>query len=254
MSKSARLIGITLISIASAVTSVPSFAQPLSAEAIMQAISTDKRTAGEAARDEGRNPGAVLSFLGLARGMKVLDVMAAAGWYTEVISLSLGDTGTVYSQNAPATLKMRGGAYDKALTERLANGRLPNVVRVDRDLKDLGLAGEIDLALTALNLHDLYNRDPDSALAMLVAVKEALKPGGVLGIVDHIGLPGGDNAKLHRMTKEQAVALAEKAGFTVESSDALRNPADDHSKMVFDPSIRGHTDRFLLKLTKPEAM
>jgi len=69
--------------------------------------------------------------------------------------------------------------------------------------------------------------------------------------VDHVGNPGADNAGLHRMTKAQAVSLAERAGFNVESSDVLANSEDDHTKMVFAPGLRGNTDRFVLKLTKP---
>jgi len=251
MCRTIRRIGLALIPIIIVLSPAPLLADPLSADAITSAITTDRRTAGDADRDGGRKPGEVLSFLGLSSGMKVMDVMASGGWYTEVLSLSLGETGTVYAQNIPAFLQFREGAYDKAMSARLVDGRLPNVVRLDRDFSDLGLANEIDLAITALNLHDIYNRDPAQALGMLRAIKSVLKPHGVLGVVDHNGADGNDNAKLHRMTLAQAVALAREAGFMVEPSDLLRNPDDDLSQIVFAPGIRGNTDRFLLKLIKP---
>jgi predicted methyltransferase len=78
-----------------------------------------------------------------------------------------------------------------------------------------------------------------------------LKAGGILGISDHIGDDGNDNAALHRMPEQQAIALARDAGFEVTSSDLLRVHSDDHSRSVFDPRLARATDRFLLRLLKP---
>lgn len=218
---------------------------------IRQAIDTPVRSAEDRARDDDRKPAEVLAFLDLQPGMTVLDVMASGGWYTEVLSHSVGEEGKVYAHNTPAFLQFREGAYDKALDARLADDRLKNVVRINKDFNDLGLENEIDLAISALNFHDLYNRSEEAALEMLHAIKKALKPGGVFGLIDHNGKPGADNASLHRMPKEDAIALARKAGFEVSQSDLLTNPNDDHSQMVFAPGMRGKTDRFLLKLSKP---
>jgi predicted methyltransferase len=129
------------------------------------------------------------------------------------------------------------------------------VERLDREIGDLGLApGSVDAALTALNFHDIYNGSgPDAAKGFLQVVLTILEPGGVLGIIDHVGVAGADNEKLHRIEPEKVVELAKTVGFVVEArSDLLANPADDHTKGVFDPSIRGKTDRFLLRLRKPE--
>jgi predicted methyltransferase len=80
----------------------------------------------------------------------------------------------------------------------------------------------------------------------------ALKPGGVLAVIDHVGVAGQDNAKLHRMLPQQARDVLTKAGFTIEAeSKLLANPADDHTKIVFDPSVRGHTDQFVFRARKP---
>jgi predicted methyltransferase len=73
----------------------------------------------------------------------------------------------------------------------------------------------------------------------------------VLGVIDHAGNPGADNAELHRVEEKLVREAARAAGFEVESSDLLRNPEDDRSKNVFDPAVRGRTDRFLLKLRRP---
>lgn len=206
-------------------------------------------------RDAGRKPAEVLAFLGVEPGMTVMDLIAAGGYYTEVLSEAVGPEGTVYAQNPPFVLRYREGANDEELTGRLAEGRLPNVRRLDQDLADVDLPpGSIDLAITALNFHDIYHAEggPEAAHAFLTRVRELLAPGGVLGIVDHAGDAGRDNAALHRVEERKVVAAVEKAGFKVAGkSDVLRNPGDDRSKTVFDPSIRGRTDRFVLKLRKP---
>ena len=80
-----------------------------------------------------------------------------------------------------------------------------------------------------------------------------LKPGGVMGVVEHVGAEGADNTSLHRMQPGHARAAATAAGFVIQAeSDLLANPDDDHSLMVFNEDIRGKTDRFILKLRKPE--
>ncbi|MDG1203947.1 MAG: methyltransferase domain-containing protein, partial [Pseudomonadales bacterium] len=192
----------------------------------------------------------VLAFLGIEPGMQVLDVIAASGYCTEALAMTVGQDGPVYAQNADFVLRMREGYNVKALSARLSNNRLANVVRLDTELTDLQLtANSLDAAFTALNLHDVYNRSPEAAVDMLSNIKSLLKPGGIMGVVDHNGDPSQDNAKLHRMTQSQAIEVAEKAGFIVESSDVLANPNDDKSQNVF--ASRGATDRFVLKLTKP---
>ena len=79
-----------------------------------------------------------------------------------------------------------------------------------------------------------------------------LAPGGVLGISDHIGLPENNNRDLHRMPVQRAIELAEQAGLRFNESRLLENPEDDYQAQHFDPRLARHTDRFLLKLTKPD--
>ena len=113
----------------------------------------ESRSTEDKARDGGRKPAEVITFLGVEPGMTVIDVIAASGYYTEVLSRAVGPLGKVYAQNPAAVLKFREGANDKALNHRLADNRLPNVIRWDREATALGIApGSIDLAMTAPKL------------------------------------------------------------------------------------------------------
>ena len=220
---------------------------------LAEQLAASGRSYADKARDEARRPAEVLDFLGIGPGMTVMDLLASGGWYTEVLSVAVGPEGTVYAQNPPMLLGFNDNAYDKAITARLADNRLPNVIRLDRDEGDTGLEpGSLDAALTALNLHDRHNFGSGEDVAIpLAAVKDLLKPGGVLGVIDHYGDPDKDNTWLHRLNVATALPIIEAAGFEIESSDLLRNPDDDRTLLVFDPAIRGKTDRLLYKLTKP---
>ena len=215
-----------------------------------------ERSDEDKARDVHRKPTEVLEFLGLKTGDTVVDVWAAGGWYTEVLSNAVGDDGHVYSQNSPAVLRFRDGKHDKALTARLADGRLGNVERIDVKLADSSISEDsVDLAITALNFHDVYNKNgAEAAVEFMASVYAVLKPGGTFGVIDHAGNAGADNTDIHRIDPALAKTAAIEAGFVVEAeSDLLAHPEDDHTKMVFDPTLRGETDRFILRLRKPES-
>ena len=234
----------------------PAVATADRAAELAKALASEERSAEDRARDAGRQPAQVIAFLGIEPGDTVLDLVAAGGYYTEVLSAAVGETGTVHAQNPPYVLRFREGAADKAMTARLADERLPNVTRHDADLASLQIEpGSVDAALTALNFHDIYNsRGKDAAVAWLRGVHHLLEPGGVLGIIDHAGKAGADNKELHRIEESLVKAAIEESPLVLEaSSDLLRNPDDDHTKGVFDEAIRGRTDRFLLRLRKPEA-
>ena len=215
------------------------------------ALSASARSDADKDRDVARKPAEVLVFIEIEPGMTVLDIAASAGWYTEVLSIAVGEDGTVYSQNLQAALERRNGANDKALTARLADDRLPNVVRADGEIGAIE-PGSIDVAFTALNFHDTYNfAGAEAAAALLAEFYAVLKPGGVLALIDHAGDPDQNNTKLHRIPKQIVVDLAADSGFILEAeSDALAHPEDDRTEMVFG-EIRGKTDRFVLKLRKP---
>ncbi|MDH3511527.1 MAG: methyltransferase [Gammaproteobacteria bacterium] len=229
-------------------------AEGWSADQLAAALDNEGRAQADKDRDAARKPADVIAFSGIESGMVVLDVMASAGYYTEVLSVAVGEDGTVYSQNPIRMLQFRDGATDKALSTRLADERLANVVRVDGSMSEIDVAaGSLDAAFTALNFHDTYYMaGEDVAAAWLQQIFEKLKPNGFLMLIDHAGDPDQDNAKLHRIPKRIAVDLATKAGFVVEAdSDVLSHPEDDKTQMVFAREIRGKTDRFVLKLRKP---
>ena len=213
------------------------------------ALAAPDRPAANKTRDAARKPIESVQFFGIKTGDDVIDMVAAAGWFTEVLSAAVGPSGKVYSQN-PVFLVQPD--------EKQLHDRLGNVQGVHVPLNQTNLAGSLDAAVTAQNLHDVYNGYGDQAggeapaVEFLKAIYAVLKPGGTLGLIDHIGIAGQDNAVLHRMLPQQARDALTKAGFTIEAeSTILANPADDHTKGVFDPAIMGHTDQFMFRARKP---
>ncbi len=205
-------------------------------------------------RDAGRKPIQVIEFLGIKPGMTVMDMFTAGGYYTEVLAAAVGPSGRVYAQNIDFLLTMNDGANDAALTARLAGNRLPNVVRLDAELDELGIEpGSLDAIMFALNFHDVYNgRGEEAALGLLRLMGSLLKPGGVIGLIDHHGDPDNDNAALHRIDATIVRELIPRAGLVLEAESALLgNPDDDRTRRVFAPELRGHTDRFLMRIRKP---
>lgn len=213
------------------------------------------RSDDDKVRDAQRKPDQVLTFLGLRSGDTVLDIWSSGGWYSEVLSIVVGPEGKVLSQNSPAVLAFRDGYYDQALSVRLDGDRLPNVERINTTVAEAGITpASVDFAFTALNFHDVYNRQgKEGAAEFLAAIFDALKPGGTLGLIDHVGDADADNTSLHRIEPSLVDEVAVEAGFIIEAkSDLLAHAEDDHTKIVFDPTLRGDTDRFILRLRKPE--
>jgi predicted methyltransferase len=244
--KAQRWAAAAVLAVLGACLTTLAAANPWTAEQLSKALAEASRPQADRDRDANRKPAELMAFLGVERGMTALDLIAGGGYLTEVLSVAVGREGKVYMQNPPG-LSARVG-------DRLANDRLPNVVKVEGNLPNPAVApGSVDFAITAMNFHDIYNRDAAAGEAFMKNVFEALKPGGVFGVVDHRGNDGADNAKLHRVTKQAAIDTAKAVGFVVEAeSDVLANPADDRTLPVSDPSIRGKTDQFTLKLRKPK--
>lgn len=215
------------------------------------ALATAGRSDADTDRDADRKPAEVLAFAGATPGMMV---MAASGWYTEVLAVAAGPDGTVYAENPRWLLEAMNGAPDKALTKRLQDNRLPNVQRKDAGLDEGTVPPDsVDVALTALNFHDTVDRFGDEAgVAQLNQIYAALKPGGALILIDHSGIAGLDNKKLHRIEEFVVAGLVAQTQFQIEGEGGmLRHPEDDMPQMVFGKDIRGKTDRFVLKLRKP---
>lgn len=223
-----------------------SSASALDIAALERAMANPDRPAADKERDASRKAPQVLDFMGLEAGDTVVDLIAIGGWYTEVLSYAVGDSGKVYMQNNPSPFVDRNM---ETINDRLA--RLSNVEHVLGPLSDVP-AGSVDFAMTALNFHDIYNGTPEAAQAILGQLALLLKDGGILAVVDHEGSPGADNTALHRIAFDDAVkALVASGDFAlVATSNILDNSADDHSVGPFDPSLGRNTDRFVMKLVK----
>lgn len=224
---------------------------------LRRALADPSRGETDFTRDDIRRPVEVLEFLGIRSGMTVMDVYAAGGYYTFILSKALGPEGVVLAQNTERGLRFKEDRQEitqgEALNSKILEGDLTNVRQLIGNVTTLDLSdGSLDAALLMLTLHDSFNNSPDRALELLRSLYGYLAPGGILGISDHIGLPENNNRDLHRMPVQRAIELAEQAGFLVQRSRLLENPEDDHNRSIFDPRLARHTDRFLLKLTKPD--
>ena len=224
---------------------------------VATAVADAGRPADATALDAGRKPAEVLRFLGLEAGDRALDVMTGAGYYAELMAKAVGPKGSVVALEPPVFLSEKG----KTAWDALA-ARAPNVELLLQMPGEMKLApASFDFALLHMVYHDFYwesaqykfpRMDPDAALKTLFA---AMKPGGIVGVVDHVGLPGDTRVaadKLHRIDPATVKADFARAGFVLDGeSDLLRIPADDGTKLVFDPAVRGKTDRFLFRFRKP---
>ena len=217
------------------------------------AMNSPDRPEEDWGRDFDRRPIEVIEFFGIDSGMTVLEIMAGSGYYTELLSAAVNYNGKVYAQNDIMVMRMRYAAIEKAISHRLAGNRLPNVELLQKNVTDLKLEQTVDAATLILNLHDLYIfGGEDKALNILNSIMQLLKPGGILGIVDHIGAPDQENTYLHRIDPVIVEELLYRAGFIVTGrSDILTNPEDDHTLHVFEPDIRGKTDRMVIRAIKP---
>ena len=212
------------------------------------ALLSPERPFEDKERDAARRPIQTVQFLGIETGDTVIDVIAAGGWFTEVLSAAVGSSGKVLAQNPDFFVSQP----NFAATEKARHDRLGNVQAVHGELAAAGIVAQADAAVTALNLHDIYNGQGGEAAAVAFAkgVYDALKPGAVFGVIDHVGIEGQNNAQFHRLQVAQARDVLTKAGFTIEAeSDILRNPGDDHTKPVRDMGRR--TDQLLIRARKP---
>jgi len=211
------------------------------------ALASPDRPAEDKARDAVRKPIETVQFVGIKTGQTVIDVVAAGGWFTEVLSAAVGPSGKVLAQNPDFFVNREGFAA----AEKARHDRLGNVTAVHGELAANNIVGQADAAITALNLHDMYGMGgEDGAVAFLKPVYDALKPGGVFGVIDHAGIAGQDNKAFHRIEARNARDALVKAGFTIEAeSNILANPEDDHTKPVRD--MERHTDQFLILARKP---
>ena len=225
---------------------------------IERVLAAPSRSAADRERDARDKPAEVLALAKFKRGDTVADILAGGGYYSEILSGIVGPQGKVLLVNNPGY----DGFGKKGYSERLAGNRLPNVQHIVGPSDALGMGENVlDGAVIVMSYHDLYWVDDKQgwpkvdAGQFLDQIVRALKPGGVLLVVDHSAKQGSGSADaqtLHRIDEQFAIADFRKHGLAWEAAiPVLRNADDDRSKNVFDPAIRGQTDRFVHLYRKP---
>lgn len=227
-------------------------ASPKIASTIAAAVADPNRPKDHREADALRKPAETLVFSGVRPGMTVGEFYPGGGYFTRMISDVVGPKGHVYGIENDRWK----GAVD-ANKELVASGKWKNVSMDVQPFGTVNFPKPVDIAWVTQNYHDLKiaKYGTVDTLAFDRAVYKALKPGGIFFILDHQGAPGltdADIEKLHRINRDVVVKEVTSAGFKlVDEGNFLRRPGDDHTKPIFDESIRGHTDQYALKFVKP---
>jgi predicted methyltransferase len=222
------------------------------------AVSKPGRPPQDLAQDAQRKPTEVLAFFGVQPGMSALDLFAGDGYFTEILAAIVGPAGRVVAHNNQAYLD----GVREQLDRRFAGSRLANVEPLRAEGDELELTpGRFDFVLLSAVYHDVYYVDEArnwpriDGSRLLAELFASMKPGATLGLIDHAAAPGSPpetGGTLHRIDPAIVKRDFAAAGFVLEAeSDVLRNPGDDLTKGVFDPAVRGRTDRFVLKFRHP---
>ena len=247
----------TLFLAALMATAIPVTASAAPADVKASVAATAARNPDSVKLDESRKPAEVLKFLGLQQGMWVADPFGGNLYWAEITAPAVGPKGRV-------TIWEPKQFYDQKTYDSYTafKAKQPNVWLRVSPMEAPDLPGKYDFMLINMDYHDVYwesakygivKMDPDQWLKVSY---DSMKPGAVVGVVDHVANPGDTRdtvQKLHRIDPNTVKGDFKKAGFVLEAeSNILRNPADDHSLLVFDPKIRGKTDRFVFKFRKPK--
>ncbi len=248
-------------------------APALDRDALAQALAASHRSPANVARDPYRHPREVIEFFGIRADSVVVEILpGSAGYYMEILAPLLQDKGRYVAASrdnaaAPQYLADHAKLLARLQAEPQLYGKVA-VTQFNAGLHDIAPAGSTDFVLSFRNLHNWVERN--EAEGALRAFHRALKPGGILGVVDHRGrtdLSQEAQMKSGYLRQDYAIALIEKAGFRlVASSEANANPKDtkDHPAGVWTlpPTYRlkdqdrekyraiGESDRFTLKFEK----
>jgi predicted methyltransferase len=221
---------------------------------VAAAVADPGRPQADRDLDPLRKPGDLLTFAGISTGQKVVDVFAGP-YFDRLFADAVGATGKVYMFIPAEVVKMKEAPA-------LANGSAPfpdhpNIIALTAPINAFAVPESVDVIWIRQNYHDLYDpfMGPADVPAFNKAVYNALKPGGLYIVIDHAA-PDGSGLASTNTTHRIDPAVVKKdlaaAGFEfVAESEVLRNPADPHTALVFDKSIRGHTDQFIYKFRKP---
>lgn len=268
------LLGLHLL----AGTSSPALAADID-RALSSAVNGAHRDAAQVARDPWRNPQATLAFFGIRPDMSVVEIWpGAAGWYTEILAPYLRAHGQLYAahfnhDSSAAFFRESRAVFEAKLA---ANPKIYDRVRLTTfnppEHVDIAPPGSVDAVLTFRNVHNWYMRGGGEERVLLAfkALHRALKPGGVLGVVDHrlpAQRPLTDQEASGYMREDYVIDLAQRAGFVLEAASEINaNPEDaaDHPQGVWTlpPSLRlgdtnserylaiGESDRMTLRFRK----
>jgi len=222
------------------------------------AVADPSRPDSDTTRDADRKPQQTLAFSGIKPGDQVADYGADSGYFTRLLSSVVGPKGHVYAVEPTGFFKYQSFPKNVAELQGYAVAH-PNVtVTIAAALEGLKFPEKLDLFWISQIYHDLHDEfmGPVDIAAFNKAVYNALKPGGFYVILDHsaaLGAAANVTETLHRIESSTVRREVEAAGFKFDSeSSILANPADPRTAKVFDQTIRGHTDQFILKFRKPK--
>ena len=257
------------------VAGAPTVAAADVAALIDQAMNGSHRSDANKARNQYRHPGETLLFFGLKPDMTVVEITPGGGWYSEILAPVLRDEGMFYAasyritSNSPGFFKRMDTRYRAKLEASPDNFGKVKVVYFDRASPEFAPEGSADMVLTFRNVHNWAKAG--TAESMFKGFYEALKPGGVLGVIDHRAKPGTSFERQIQsgyMSEDYVIKLATKAGFRLDArSEINANPKDsaDHPYGVWNlmPSLRnvseqdmqkfraiGESDRMTLRFVK----
>jgi predicted methyltransferase len=243
---------------------------------IAAAVADTSRPSADTDRDAVRKPAEMLALAGVKPGKQVAELWPGGGYFTRVLSLTVGPKGHVYllpppprprpASSAPAMSNMpnmpnmpaMSGAPPPSPLQALAQdphyGNL-SILPWSALTDDPPTVPQVDIVWTSDNYHDFHNLPNADLAALNKRVFDVLKHGGVYMVIDHAAAAGhgaSDTRTLHRIDPETVKSEVEGVGFKLAAtSDVLHNADDPHTAIIFDGSIRGHTDQFVLKFVKP---
>lgn len=216
----------------------------------------DPARKADVADDARRQIAAIMTFTGVKSGDKVLELAPGSGYWTRVFSVVVGASGRVYTVWPDEMDKFSAKSFAE-WTKLIGMPHYSNVLLLKEPAAKLGAPEKVDVVFTSQNYHDYHDpfMGPVDMASFDKQVFDALKPGGMFVVIDHVAPDGSgaaDTNTLHRIDPLLVKKEVEAAGFVFDGeSDVLRNPADPHTANVFEKSIRGHTDQFAYRFRKP---
>ena len=220
------------------------------ADHILSAVEHEQRPDADRERDANRKPAEVLDFFNIKTTDKIGEINSGRGYFSSIMAYALQQGGLVYAHTSPMSVeRWKGNPIEKRLSEFPQD----NLIPVVGEMESPNFPEKLDKIFNVMTYHDSVWTKADRD-AMNISIYQALKPGGIYGIIDHNAKEGTgiDNCHdIHRIEKSYVIEEVTKAGFYFEDeSGVLNNPQDSMDLMVFDKSIRDQTSRFILVFKK----